>query len=135
MIILTKDSERVIDVGSTDILFSLYSTVMIKLKKSHSELSDAISFLKTGECKCDIALVCARQINLIRDKLSQINPNDAIYDMNDLSKEAPWKENMSKVVTSCGNMFTTSDGKDLLFEIVSILTYSYYHNVDVSIES
>ena len=135
MIILTKDSERVIDVGSTDILFSLYSTVMIKLKKSHSELSDAISFLKTGECKCDIALECARQINLIRDKLSQINPNDAIYDMNDLSKEAPWKRNMSKVVTSCGNMFTTSDGKDLLFEIVSILTYSYYHNVDVSIES
>ncbi|MBR4915353.1 MAG: hypothetical protein IKZ42_08755 [Clostridiales bacterium] len=135
MLIQSKDSERVIDIGSTDILFSLYSTIMIRLKKSHSELSEAISFFQTGECKCDNAIECARQINLIRDKLSQINPNDAIYDMNDLSKEAPWKGKMSRVVTSCGNMFTTSDGKDLLFEIVSILTYSYYHNVDVSIES
>lgn len=135
MLITTKDSERVVDIGSADILFSLYSTIMIKLKKSHSELSEAISFLQTGECKCDVALECARQINLIRDKLSLITPDDAIYDMNDLSKEAPWKGNISKVVTSCGNMFTTSDGKDLLFEIVSILTYSHYHNVDVVIGS
>lgn len=134
MHIVTKDSERAIDVGSPDILFSLYSTVMIKLKESHSELPYAIAFFQTRECKGDNALECARQINMIRDMLSQINPNDAVYDMNDTSKEAPWKGKMSSVVTSCGNMYTTSDGKDLLYEIVSILTYSYYCKVDVLIE-
>jgi formylmethanofuran dehydrogenase subunit E len=66
--------------------------------------------------------------------LSQINPNEAVYDMNNISKEAPWKGKLSPVITSCGNMFTTSDGKDLLYEMVCILTYSYYQNVDVLIE-
>ena len=135
MRVITKDCERAINIGSSDILFSLYSTTMVKLKDSYHELPEALRFLKTGICKCDNALECARQVNLIRDKLSQINPNDAVYDMNDLSKEAPWKEKISPVITSCGNMFTTSDGKDLLYELVCILTYSYYQNVDVLIEN
>ncbi len=134
MHIITKDSKRIINVGTNDIMFSVYSTVMIKLKDNCSEISDAISFLQTGECRSINALECARQINLIRDKLSQINPNDAVYDMNNISKEAPWKGKLSPVITSCGNMFTTSDGKDLLYEMVCILTYSYYQNVDVLIE-
>ncbi len=134
MQIITKDLERVINIGSSDILFSLYSTVMINLKDSYHELPEALSFLQSGICNSNNALECARQINLIRDKLSQVNPNDAVYDMNDLSKEAPWKGRISPVITSCGNMFTTSDGKDLLYEMVCILTYSYYQNVDVLIE-
>lgn len=28
-------------------------------------------------------------------------------------------------------MFLTADGKDLLYELVSILTYAHYANVDV----
>ena len=134
MYILTKDSERVINVGTNDILFSLYSTIMVKLKNNYSELSDAISFLQTGRCRHDNAQDCARQINLIRDKLSQISPNDAVYDMNDMSKEAPWKGKISPIITSCGNMYTTADGKDLLYEMVCILTYSYHCKVDVQIE-
>lgn len=134
MHIITKDSERVINVGTNDILFSLYSTVMVKLKNNYSELSDAISFFQTGKCKYDNALNCARQINLIRDKLSQISPDDSVYDMNDMSKEAPWKGKLSPIITSCGNMFTTTDGKDLLYEMVCIMTYSYHSKVDVQIE-
>ncbi len=133
MYIKTKDSSQLIEIGSSDILFSLYSTIMHNLKSSHSEISNAISFFQTGECKCGDALECARQINLIRDKLSQISPNDAIYDMNDLSKIAPWEGKLSPVITSCGNMFTTADGKDLIYELVCILTYSYYKRVDVCI--
>lgn len=41
---------------------------------------------------------------------------------------------MSPVITSCANLYTTKDGRDLLFEIVSILCYGYYSNTDIHIE-
>ena len=54
-----------------------------------------------------------------------------MYDKDDPSRVAPWSGNISGIVTSCGNMFLTADGKDLLYELVSILTYAHYANVDV----
>ena len=62
----------------------------------------------------------------MRDKLSNYPPEELVYDINDRSKHAPWEGNISPVVTSCANFYTTADGKDLLFEIVSILTYGAY---------
>lgn len=47
-----------------------------------------------------------------------------MYDIDNPKLLAPWKDNLSPVVTSCANMFTTADGQDLLFEIVSILCYT-----------
>ena len=135
MMIKTINSERIVEIGSNDILFSLYSTIMVRLQSDHSEIKEAVMFLQTGVCKSGDALECARQFNLIRDKLSQISPNDAIYDMNDLSKKAPWEGQISPIVTSCGNMYTTTDGKDLLYEVVCVLTYAHYCKVDVKIEN
>ncbi len=134
MIIRTDKSEKVIDVGSNDILHALYSTIIGNLEKYYSEIEDAVDFLNERKCSNNKALECARQFNLIRDYLSQIKPENAIYDINDLTRTAPWDGNLSPVITSCGNMYLTSDGKDLLFEIVSVLTYAYYFGVDVIIE-
>ena len=47
-----------------------------------------------------------------------------VYDMNDTKKKAPWEGNISSVITSCGNFFTTADGKDLIFELTSLLCYA-----------
>ena len=44
---------------------------------------------------------------------------------------APWSNYLSGIVTSCGNLYTTLDGKDLLYEVVCVLTYAYYKKVDV----
>lgn len=55
----------------------------------------------------------------MRDKLSNYSPEDLVYDIDDRSKHAPWEANISPVVTSCANFYTTADGKDLLFDIVS----------------
>ena len=123
MVIASEDGKRIIRVGSSDILFSVYSTIMVRLKYCHNSIRSAIIFLKTGKCFSDKCMETAREFNLIRDALSQIKPEDAVYDFRDLQKEAPWKNNLSEVITSCANLFTSSDGRDLLFEIVSILCY------------
>ncbi len=124
MTIMLSNGERTVDIGSGAVLFSVLSTVKIKLNSILDSVPHALHFLESGECIFEDALITAREINLIRDQLSCLSPNDAVYDMNNLSVKAPWKNNISPVVTSCANLYTTADGKDLLFEIVNLLVYS-----------
>ena len=132
MILISSDAKRFVDVGNSEIWQSVYSTVVKRLGLFKRKVPLAIAFLETCSCSSENALECARQFNLIRDELSNYPPSKAVYDINDLTKKAPWENNLSPVVTSCANMFTTADGKDLFFEIVSILTYAYYAKASVS---
>ena len=133
MIIISSDSKRIVDIGGSDIWFSIYSTAKKKIGKL-PRISNAIAFLETGHCEGEMALECAREFNLIRDEFSKIPPNKIVYDINDLSLSAPWCDNISPIVTSCANLFITADGKDLLFEIVSILTYAFYTSTSVDLK-
>lgn len=133
MELITLDEKKYVDIGTVDIWNSVYSTVIIRLEKLENQIPLAIEFLRTGNCRgCD-AQETARQINLIRDALSQIAPEKVVYDYKDQSIPAPWGDNISPVITSCGNMFTTADGKDLLFELVAILTYAYVRKTNIVI--
>lgn len=133
MIIESGDRKRSVNIGAFEFWHSVYSTVSVLLKNEIQKIHHAIEFLRTGKCGPDSALRTAREINLIRDMLSQFPPEEAIWDCDKLEKQAPWKENLSPVVTSCANLYTTSDGADLLYEIVSILCYASVVNVDVHI--
>ena len=132
MVITTSNEKRFVDVGSESIWKSVLSTVEIRLNYMIKEIPFALKFLNTGTCNSKDAFETARQFNLIRDALSQIPPREAIYDKDNMSLQATWIENLSGIVTSCGNLYTTSDGKDLLYEVVAILTYAHYLKVDIS---
>ena len=131
MEIISSDYKRSIDVGSSDIFYSLYSTVAIKLKDFTKEIPLAWDFLKTGNYEGKNGYEVARQFNLLRDKLATLKPTEIIYDLNDVSIKAPWEGNVSPVITSCANFYTTADGKDLLYEIVCIMCYAAVKKVDV----
>lgn len=100
---------------------------------NNSENQDklAIDFLKLGTCDSSKGYDVARQINLIRDELSKYSPEKAVYDIDNPQKVAPWYGKLSPVVTSCANIFTTADGQDLLFELVSILCYAQVVRTDI----
>jgi len=134
MRIQTADLKRTVDVGGSDIWISVYSTVEKRLKSIKGKIPDAAKFLREVSCEPKAALETARQFNLIRDELSQYPPSKAVYDLNDPKRAAPWEGNLSPVITSCANLYTTADGKDLLYEVVSILVYAYYAGVSVTAE-
>lgn len=131
MTIKTINNEKTVQVGSSAVFYSLYSTVKVLLKRYEKQISLGEAFLQTGKCSHINALETARQINLIRDQLSRYSPDKAVWNMLDKSLTPPWKDNLSPVITSCANLYTTADGKDLLFELVAILTYSAYNKVDI----
>lgn len=135
MEIVSSNGKRVVDIGTSDILWSVYSTAVnafLGLKKN--KISKALKFLESGICSGKDGYEIARQFNLIRDEFAKIKPEDMVYDIKDKTKRAPWIDNISPVITSCANLYTTADGKDLLFEIVSILCYAQIAKVDVTIE-
>lgn len=134
MTLVSSDGNRSVDIGQATILHSLYSTILVRIKDVSEFAPDALRVLKSGVYTGKDGLMVARQLNLIRDRLAQLSPELAVYDMNNLSARAPWEGHISEVITSCGNMFLTADGKDLLFELVSILVYAYYAHVYIKNE-
>ncbi|MBR3158032.1 MAG: hypothetical protein IKF14_02900 [Atopobiaceae bacterium] len=134
IVIASSDGRKAADIGSTSVLYSLYSTIIMRIPDAVQIAGLAVKFLHSGFCASEDCLATARQTNLLRDRLSQIPPEEAVYDMNDLDARAPWEGNISPVITSCGNFYTTSDGKDLIFEIVSVLTYAGIMGCDAVIQ-
>ena len=133
MELFTEDGKRNVNIGNSETWYSVYSTLMVRTGGFVRKVPYAVEFFKSAGCSSERCLETARQINLVRDKLSNYSPEEAVYDMNDLAKRAPWEGNISPVVTSCANLYITADGKDLLFEIVSILTYGAYMKTAVCV--
>ena len=132
MIIISEDKKRTINVGN-GVLFSVYSTLEIKAKRFKKNVPLVEQFLKLGTCEPEQALETARQFNMMRDEFAKYEPSEAIYDMANPKQKAPWSGKISPVITSCANLYSTDDGQDLLFEIVSILTYASFAGVKVTV--
>lgn len=133
MIVATSDYKQSVDIGSYSIWHALYSTVISQPNQVKCNFPDAISFLQNGSCSADRAERTARQLNLVRDCLSLVSPDKAVYDIDNSQVDAPWKNSISSIVTSCANLFTTADGMDLLCELVRLLSYASNANVSVEI--
>ena len=124
MRLLSEDGNRYVNIGGADIWKSVYSTVMSCVGKKRKKYPLAFEVFETGNCESKNGYDAARQINQIRDELSQFAPEKAVYDIDNPKLDAPWKGKLSPVVTSCANLFTTADGQDLLYEVVCILCYA-----------
>lgn len=70
----------------------------------------------------------------IKGKLSNFRPNQLIWDIQDLSKRPPWKDNISADITSLSNYFITSNGYNLIDVMIEALKKSYELKSDVIIK-
>lgn len=134
MRLVTKDGKRLVDIGGSDIWTSVYSTAVESFGLKKRKVSLALKFMETGKCDGKDGYEVARQFNLIRDELATVPPEKAVYDIHDRKKKAPWDGKISPVITSCANLYTTADGKDLLYEVVAILCYAKIAESSVTIE-
>ena len=135
MRIYTSDNKRTVDIGTGSLWLSVYSTAAIRLSDDDKDfLQFAMDFLKSGECIADDAQITARQMELLRRRFAKIAPADAVYDLNDPQQKAPWGHFSSKSVTSCANLYTTADGKDLFDEVIDLLKYADANRIDTLVE-
>lgn len=133
MLILSSDNNVIVDVGTNDYLFSLYSTIIVRAKTDLSEAIDAVHFLENGKCSSNNCIEVGKQFKIIREKLSKIDVNLFVYDYKHPEKVAPWEGSISSDVHNCAELFMTVDGKNLIEEIIAVLEYAGKTGVDVII--
>jgi hypothetical protein len=132
MRLFTSDESRSVDVGTGSIWYSIYSTAFIAFSDdAKKSIPLAMEFLKTGECAAENASATAGQLQSVKTAFASIEPEKAIYDLHKPSAPPPWNGNIAPTVTSCANLFTTADGKDLFTEVLSLLEYASNHNLPI----
>lgn len=132
MTICTSDYKQSVDVGTGSVWYSVYSTAVTHLTDDDKEfLQYGMDFLKSGGCVADDAQITARQMELIQRRFAKIAPMDAVWDMDNPSQRGPWHQGVAGNVTSCANLYTTADGKDLFQEIISLLKYADVNGTDI----
>lgn len=134
MRLYSSNGKKSVDIGSEEDWLSIYSTAVESFGIGKRKIAKALKFMENGQCSGEDGYEVAKQFNLIRDAFAKIPPDKAIADIRDKKKKISWIDDLSPVVTSCANMYTTPDGKDLLFEIVSVLCYGQISKSDIIVE-
>ena len=81
-------------------------------------------------CRCAIG-----ELAVISAELRDLSPDHVIWDIEDLSKQPPWGNDISEDITDLSNYFVTSDGEDFLTILLHALEKAKDVNEDVNIES
>lgn len=76
-----------------------------------------------------------QEVHDICKHLEEYRPSDIVWDIEDLSKQPPWGNDISKEISSLANYFVTSDGKNLFEVILKVLETSRSEKIDVEIQS
>ena len=105
MTIMSESGSVVVCTGGSTILFALYSTAKVRIRMSGLRVGLALEFLKTGQCDKKKVKKTLDQLRIVKSELMELEPERLVYDCADIKKEAPWKNNISKEVKSCAEVF------------------------------
>lgn len=104
------------EIGTASFLYSFFSTVAYRLEKGRwgSRFPIIMNELYQGQLSFEKALVAKQELKQIKKELSFFLPDQVVWDIDDLSKQPPWKNHISHTNTSLENYFITCDGQDFI---------------------
>ena len=128
-----SDEKKMVDVGTGSIWYSIYSTAAIAFSDdAKKSIPFAMEFLKSGECPLEKVEETRKQMLAVRQAFSDLEPDKAVYDLHKPDLPPPWHGNIASTVTSCANLYTTADGKDLFTEVLALLDYAAEKKLSIS---
>ena len=124
-------------IGTGDFLHSFFSTVAFNLenKKWGSRFPIIINKLYQGKLEVEDVDKAIEELKVIQEKLKAYGPEKVIWDIEDLSKQPPWGNEISKDITDLSNYFVTSDGEDFLSVFFRALVKAKEKNTSIEIRS
>jgi len=110
-------------VGTSDFLHAFFSTICFNLenKKWGSKYPYIMNKLYSYCLKYEDIDNAIIELNEIKNKLQYYPPEKVVWDIENLSKQPPWGDNISNDITDLSNYFITSEGEDLISVIQSAL--------------
>lgn len=124
-------------VGHGDFLHSFFSTISYHLEPDGwgTRYPYLLKKLYQGKLSWEDAPKALEEVKSIQTQLKKYTPDKVIWDIDDLSKQPPWKENISSEITDLSNYFVTSDGRDLIEILKKALQDSIDEQTDIEIAS
>lgn len=110
-------------IGRGDFLHSFFSTVAYNLENENwgSRFPIIMNELYQGKMSWMNVDKAIAELNVIKEELKAFSPDKVIWDIEDLSKQPPWGNNISKDITSLSNYFVTSDGEDCYYSQSNVI--------------
>lgn len=102
-------------IGTGDFLHSFFSTIAYNLesKKWGSRFPNVMNEIYQGKISSEKIDEAVEELKIIREELKAFAPDKVVWDIEDLSKQPPWGNDISKDITDLSNYFVSSEGKDL----------------------
>lgn len=124
-------------IGNADFLHSFFSTVAYRLENKEwgSRFPVIMKKLYQGKISWTDINEAVKELETIKKELQTFSPDKLIWDIDDLLKQPPWKDNISNDITDLSNYFVTSDGKDLISVFFHALEKAKEVNCDMEIMS
>ncbi|WP_289891273.1 immunity 70 family protein [Virgibacillus pantothenticus] len=124
-------------IGHGDFLHSFFSTISFHLEPEGwgTKYPYLLKKLYQGKLSWKDAPKALEELNTIQKQLKHYGPDKVIWDIEDLSKQPPWKDNISSEITDLSNYFVTSDGRDLIEVLKRALRDSINEKIDLEIAS
>ena len=104
------------EIGSGTFLFSFFSTVAVNLEggKWGSRFPVIMNKLYHGKIETNKVDKAIKEMEMIKSELKNYPPSKVVWDIEDLSQQPPWGDEISEEITDLSNYFITSDGEDLI---------------------
>ncbi|HDR4373428.1 TPA: immunity 70 family protein [Bacillus cereus] len=125
------------ELGTSDFVHSFFSTISYHLEKEGwgEKYPCLMKELYSGKLKSENLSKAIKETNEIREKLQMFLPSEVVWDIEDLSKQPPWGDNISSEITDLSNYFVTSDGKDMFEILLYALNEALEEGVDLEIKN
>ena len=104
------------EIGAASFLHSFFSTVAYRLENNQwgSKFPVIMNELYQGKLSYKNVPAAKEELTQIQKDLTKFSPDKVIWDIEDLSKQPPWGNNISHEISSLGNYFITCDGRDFI---------------------
>lgn len=124
-------------IGHGDFLHSFFSTVAYNLENKiwGSRFPIIMNELYQGKIEYKNINVALEELDMIKKELKSLSPQNVVWDIEDLSKQPPWGNNISKDITDLSNYYVTSDGNDFLTIFSHALEKAKEVNSEIEIKS
>lgn len=122
-------------VGTPDFLHAFFSTISYNLEDNiwGSKYPIMMNELYQGELNWEDASKAIEELKIIQEELKKFSPEHVVWDIEDISKQPPWGNNISTDITDLSNYFVTSDGRDLISVIYLALNDSISEKTNLKI--
>ena len=116
-------------VGTDSFLHSFFSTVAYNLEAGNwgSRFPVLMKEFYNGELKNNRIIEALAELDVVSKELKRFSPDKVVWDIEDLSKQPPWGNNISSEITDLSNYFVTSDGENL----ITIIRHAFEKGIEI----